>query len=94
MDELNPLGSGGGASAKSGQEALHAIITNISDILLMSIPLIAGIALIIAGYFFIFSGGDSEKISKGKTIIKWNLIAIFVAFLSYALVSIIANFFS
>lgn len=70
------------------------ILGNISDILLMIIPLLAAISIIIAGYFMIFSGGVSEQVSKGKTIIKWNLIAIIVAFLSYSLVQLIASFFS
>lgn len=48
----------------------------------------------IAGYFYIFSAGDSEKAWRAKTIIKWNIVAILVAFLSYGIVSIVASFFN
>jgi hypothetical protein len=55
---------------------------------------IAVISLLVAGYFYIFSAGDSEKTTKAKTIIKWNIIAFFVAFLSYGIVQIIAKLFT
>jgi VIT1/CCC1 family predicted Fe2+/Mn2+ transporter len=51
------------------------------------------VSLLVAGYYYIFSAGDSEKANKAKTIIKWNIIAILVAFLSYGIVSIVASFF-
>jgi VIT1/CCC1 family predicted Fe2+/Mn2+ transporter len=57
------------------------------------IPIFAALSLLIAGYFYIFSAGDSEKANKAKAIIKWNIIAILVAFLSYGIVKIIASFF-
>jgi VIT1/CCC1 family predicted Fe2+/Mn2+ transporter len=57
------------------------------------IPISAVVSLMIAGYFYIFSAGDSEKANKAKTIIKWNIVAMFVAFLSYTIVQIVASFF-
>ncbi len=56
--------------------------------------MLAGISLLVAGYFYIFSAGDSEKVGRAKTIIKWNIVALFVAFLSYGIVSIVASFFN
>jgi uncharacterized membrane protein len=53
-------------------------------------PIIAAISVMVAGYFYIFSAGDSEKTSRGKVIIKWNLVALLVAFFSWSLVQIIA----
>lgn len=57
----------------------------------MMIPTIAAVALIIAGYFYIFSPAHSESVTKAKGIIKFNLIAILVAFFSYSLVQLIVN---
>ena len=94
VSDISPIYQSGEAQKVSGKWAFQVIIRNISDILLMSIPLFAGVAVIIAGYFYIFSGGDAERVSKGKTILKWNLVAILVAFLSFSLVNIIATFFS
>jgi hypothetical protein len=48
--------------------------------------------MIIAGYYYILSSGDSEKAQIAKTIIKWNLVAIFVALFSYAIIVTIAAF--
>jgi hypothetical protein len=52
---------------------------------------LAGISFIIAGYYYVLSGGDSEKASQAKTIIKWNLIAIIIALFSYVLIYIVAS---
>jgi hypothetical protein len=54
-------------------------------------PVIAVISLIFAGYFYILSSGDSEKATKAKTIIKWNIVAILVALFSYVIINMIAS---
>lgn len=48
--------------------------------------------MIIAGYYYILSSGDSEKAIQAKTIIKWNLVAILVALFSYTIISLAAGF--
>ena len=48
--------------------------------------------MIIAGYYYILSSGDSEKASQAKIIIKWNLVAILVALFSYTIISLAAGF--
>jgi hypothetical protein len=82
------------SSGQGGIGAFRTVLARVTDILLFMIPLIAGVSLLIAGYYYIFSAGDSEKANKAKTIIKWNIIAILVAFLSYGIVSIVASFFN
>lgn len=57
-------------------------------------PIIAAISMMIAGYFYIFSAGDSEKTGRAKVIIKWNIVALLVAFFSWSLVQIIALLFT
>jgi hypothetical protein len=76
------------------KDSLMTVLRSISDLLLFMIPVIATVSFLIAWYFYIFSAGDSEKSSRGKTIIKWNIIAILVAFFSYTLVSMIIKLFS
>jgi hypothetical protein len=63
----------------------------LSNLLLFAVPLIAAVAFIVAGYYYILSSGDSEKASQAKTIIKWNIIAIIIALFSYALIILIAK---
>ncbi len=58
------------------------------------IPIIAIVSVLIAGYYYIFSAGDSEKAGQAKNIIKWNLIAIIVAFMSWSMIQLIASLFS
>lgn len=58
------------------------------------IPVIAIISVLIAGYFYIFSAGDVEKTDQAKKIIKWNIIAIIIALMSWSIIKIIASFFS
>jgi hypothetical protein len=70
------------------------ILGNITDVLLFMIPIIAAVSILIAGYFYIFSAGDSQKTDRAKTIIKWNIVAMLVAFLSYGIVRIVASFFT
>lgn len=95
LDSLDPIGNGQASdSSLRGKAALLKILEKVSEFLLMLMPLIAGVALIISGYFFIFSGGESEKVTLGKNIIKFNIIALVVAFFSWGIISIIASFFN
>lgn len=87
---LNPMW---GWSTPPGVWALELLLNNVADVILFMIPILAGISFLIAGYFYIFSAGDSEKVWKAKTIIKWNIIAMIIAFLSWAIINIIASFF-
>ncbi len=82
------------ASETAGIWSLLRILGNITDVLLFMIPIIAAVSLMIAGYFYIFSAGDSQKADRAKTIIKWNIVAMLVAFLSYGIVRIVASFFT
>ncbi|MBS9784293.1 hypothetical protein KGV55_03005 [Candidatus Gracilibacteria bacterium] len=92
VSSIDPIGNTKNIKA-GGEEALRQILGNIADILLFTIPILAGIALLIAGYFYIFSAGQSDMVGKAKVIIKWNLIAILVAFFSWSIIKIIASFF-
>ncbi|MBX9809464.1 hypothetical protein K2X92_03695 [Candidatus Gracilibacteria bacterium] len=92
---LDPLGGNHESSpGASGPEAFFSFIGGVTNILLVLIPILAGISLLIAGYIYIFSAGDSEKALRAKTIIKWNIVAIFVSLLSYAIIKTVASFFS
>lgn len=88
---MDPLGNT--STIAPGIWSFAKILWNVTNILLILIPIIAGISFLIAGYFYIFSAGDSEKAWRAKTIIKWNIVALFVAFLSYGIVTTVASFF-
>jgi Type IV secretion system pilin len=71
--------------------ALTTLLSKVASLLLFIIPIVATVSLIIAGYYYILSSGDSEKASQAKTIIKWNLIAIAVALFSYSIIVLLSK---
>lgn len=77
-----------------GIEVLKTLLANLSWLFLYIIPIIAALSFLVAGYFYIFSAGDSEKVGRAKTIIKWNIVAIFVSLLSYGIINFIAQIFT
>lgn len=84
----------GNGSRETGWKWLFkTILGRITNFMLVLIPLIAAVSLIIAGYFYIFSFADGDFPNKAKIIIKYNLLAMTVAFLSWVIISVIANFF-
>lgn len=66
LGQMDPLaGSHNNRSSISGMggvEVLKVLLGRIADILLFTIPVIAAVSFLIAGYFYIFSAGDSEKV--------------------------------
>ena len=77
-------------SVFTSDEWVSDILKAISKLLLILIPIIAGISGVIAGYFFVFSWGDTENVTKAKWIIRANIIAIIIALFSYSLISFVA----
>jgi len=41
---------------------LEILLRNLAELMLFIVPFIAAVSLIVAGYFYIFSAGDSEKV--------------------------------
>lgn len=93
LNTMDPIrNTTNGSTPPKWFEAFKTILEYISNFLLGLIPLIAGVSFIIAGYFFIFSGGEGDKVSKAKGIIKFNIIAIIVAFMSWSIIYLISTF--
>lgn len=74
--------------------SIEVILRAISRVLLYLIPILAALSGVVAGYFFVFSSGDSENTSRAKTIIKYNIMAIILALASYSIILLVAQFFS
>jgi hypothetical protein len=87
LDPVNPTGT----DIPRWTVAVTMLLEKIANFLLFIIPIVAWVSLIIAGYFYILSWGDSEKASRAKTIIKWNAVAIVIALTSYAIIATIAS---
>jgi hypothetical protein len=63
-------------------------LTNFGFVFILSISVGA---IVIAGIFYVYSMGDSEQTKKAKDIIMWTVIGIFIAAISYTVISIIIN---
>lgn len=88
---ISPVDNGGGANV-SGSWALLKFLESLSNLLLVLVPMLAWVSGIVAGYYYIFSSGSSEKSWLAKNIIKYNIIAIFVALGSYGIIALVASF--
>ncbi len=94
LDTIDPLAGSRGGWGAYWVDSIFFLLEWFSRLLLFMIPVIAIISVLIAGYFYIFSAGDSEKAGRAKTIIKWNILAIGIALMSWSIIKIIASFFS
>lgn len=91
---MDPLGEADNIDGQGWIQVLETLLGNVADLFLFIIPMIAWVSLLFAGYFYIFSAWDSEKVGKAKTIIKWNMVAITIALLSYGIIKLIAELFT
>lgn len=89
LRDIDPVWSGNSISGWTA--ALTSLLSKVASLLLFAIPIVAAVSLIIAGYYYILSSGDSEKATQAKTIIKWNLVAIVVALFSYSIIILLAK---
>ena len=65
------------------------IVNRIAKALIYPIGAVAFIFMIIGGFYWIFSGGNDEKIKKGKDIILWTIVGLLIVFSSYAILSFV-----
>lgn len=81
---------GAPATVPSGADVdvMH-VLDNIVNWLFSILLIVAVIYLIIAAYYFVIAQGDSDKISKARTMILYALIGVAVAFLAKGLVTLV-----
>jgi hypothetical protein len=72
---------------KSFEELINAI----ADFIFWVAIAIAPIMVIVAAYFFLTSGGNSEKISTAKRIIFWTFIGLIIVFLAKGIIAVIGQ---
>ncbi len=71
--------------------SLWDLIIKITDFLRVIAYGLAPIAIVIAGYFFLFSEGDPGKIATAKKIIIWTIVGVLVIILASTLVNLLKN---
>lgn len=71
-----------------GSDALTFIWKLVSE-LIKYVAVVAVIALIAAGFMYIFSAGEDEKTKKARKWIIWSLIAVFISISWYFMINLI-----
>lgn len=90
-------------SAKEGAEAARAdgmpaeligpdgVFTRITNTTLYAIGIVSVIMLIIGGFRYIISGGDSKKVTEAKNTVLYAIIGLIIAILAFAIVNFVIN---
>lgn len=67
------------------------LFKKVSNILIFLVGAVSVIMLIIGGFRYVVSGGDSSGVESAKNTILYAIVGIVVSFLSYAAVSFVIN---
>lgn len=89
----NILGWGALPSEVSGSLSLSVILAKVLGFLLSLIGVIAIIMMLIGSIMYLTSAGDEKRANTGKSIVKYAVIGIVVAFSAVVIIKQIAAFF-
>lgn len=71
---------------------LMRIFVNIGDWILGIVGSLTLIMFVYGGFLFLFSGGNNDRVTKGKQTLINATIGLFIVFLSYMIVGLVFNF--
>jgi len=80
-------------SGTANTDSLIQLIIGFTNWLLPYVVVVAVIMIIYAGVLMLTAAGNDDQISKGKTILVWTIIALFIVFAAYAIVNTVVNFY-
>ena len=89
----------GADSAKSSDQPTNlfgdsGVFRRISEVLLFIVGAVSVIMIIIGGFRYVLSGGDSKHVTDAKNTILYAVIGLVVALLAYAAIDFVVNNFS
>ena len=76
-----------------GKETLWEAIDLVINFFVLASFAIAPILIIYSAFLMLLSGGDAAKVSKGKSIILWTLVALAIVLFAKGLPSIVKGMF-
>ena len=91
LDEIKKIGLPG---KEKSEERVLEVVTDTIRALLGLMALIFLIIILVAGFRWMTSGGNEEKIGKSKKLIGNALIGILIIFFAYVITSFVFNIFS
>ncbi len=95
----------GGIGIKSGKDCARgtgtqkelfgsgSLFETVANVLLFLIGAVSVIMLIVGGFRYVLSGGDSTQVTSAKNTILYAVIGIIVALLAYAIVNFVVSSF-
>lgn len=87
LDVLNPsLGCGNNTTDTPGKNSVNTMIKKVITTLSIVAGIVTVFMVILAGFQFVTSGGDSNRVSKARTALIYSMIGLLVVALSQFLV--------
>ena len=77
------------STATNGAGSLRALVLTIVNFFLLFLGLIAVVIIIYAGFLYVTTAGNQEKVESAKKIIMYVIIGIVIILLSFAIVNTI-----
>lgn len=69
---------------------LSNLLQRIADFLLIAIGTLAVLLIAVAGFRMATSAGNSDEATKGKTMVRFNLLAIVVSLMAYTIIQFVS----
>lgn len=85
------LADSGSCSGVEGESSLNDLITNIVNILSLIVGVVAVVMIIIGGFRYITSGGDSGNVSGAKNTILYAIIGLVIVALAQFIVRFVLS---
>ncbi len=88
--ELNLVGkSDGAAQASTGQgiKNVNVLAAKIVRLAMIALSLVCTVLIVAGGIVMATAGGNEDRVSKGKTMVMYSLVGLFVALSSYAIIA-------
>ncbi len=73
----------------SFEQLLNAIIDFLIKLALVVVPLV----IVIAGYFFVASGGDPAKVTQARNMVLWALVGLLILLMAKGIIVLIEQVF-
>lgn len=67
------------------------IISQIINVMLFLVGIVSVIMVIIGGFKYVLSGGDSSKVTSAKNTVLYAIIGLIIAILAYAIINFIVS---
>jgi hypothetical protein len=82
-------GTGGATCSSASGKNLSDVIVKVTNIIIFIVGAASVLMLIIGGFRYVLSGGDSAGVEGAKNTILYAIIGVIVAIMSYAIVNFV-----